>query len=76
MGDMADDFRFLRECRKKAREEEYNSCIDMIRKSGARELTMGVFRYKQWDLYPYKGMARNYKTKKYKSIEDVLREEA
>lgn len=74
MGDMAEDFRALRECRKKVREEEYNSCIDMIIKSGARELTMGVYRYKQWDLYPYKGMARNYKTKKYSRIEDVIKE--
>lgn len=73
MGDMAEEFRVYREYKKKAREEEYNSCIDMIRASGARELTMGVFRYKQWDLYPYKGMARNYRTNEYKTIEEVLK---
>ena len=75
MGDVGEDYRAYREYKKEVRQKNFLKWIDVMDEIGAMELTAGVYRWRTWDLYPYKGMARNYKTKKYKSIEDVLREE-
>lgn len=73
MGDLGDDYRAWREHKKKKRQKNFFKWIDVMDEIGAVELTMGVYRFGSWDLYPYKDMARNYKTGEWSSIKKVVR---
>ena len=72
MGDMKEDFLALHEYNKEKREKRFTKWLELINKAGAKELSSGVYRLGDWDLYPYKSGARNYKTKKRAYIGDVL----
>lgn len=73
MGDMAEQFKELSEIHKEQRESRFNKWIKVIEEKGARELSYGVFRLGEWDLYPFKAGARNYKTGQRSYIGKVLR---
>lgn len=73
MGDMAEQFKELSEIHKEQRESRFNKWIDVILAKGGKELTYGVYRLGEWDLYPYKAGARNYKTGQRSYIGKVLR---
>lgn len=73
MCDMAEQFEAFTEIKKEQRESRFNKWIDVILAKGGRELTYGVYRLGEWDLYPYKAGARNYKTGQRAYIGKVLR---
>ena len=73
MGDMAKQFKELSEIHKEQRENRFNKWIGVILAKGGKELAYGVYRLGEWDLYPYKAGARNYKTGQRAYIGKVLR---
>ncbi|MGV3278253.1 hypothetical protein ACFX5K_01235 [Rickettsiales bacterium LUAb2] len=54
----------MSEHRYEKRENCFNNYIPTILALGAKKLTEGVYRVGDYDLYPYKAGARNYKTGK------------
>ena len=73
MSDMKEQFEVFSEIKKEQRESRFNKWIKVIEEKGARELSYGVFRLGEWDLYPFKAGARNYKTGQRTYIGKVLR---
>lgn len=73
MGDIGDMYNELREHRRKVadkREQEYEP---MLEKAGAMFMTLGVYRLGDFDCYPRRGYARNYRTNERTSIEKVIK---
>lgn len=74
MGDVGEDYRAYREYKKEVRQKNFFKWIDIMDEIGARKLTAGVYRWRTWDLYPQKEMGRNFRTKKWETIEKILEE--
>lgn len=72
MGDMADTYNALRQYQKEKRKNNETYWKSKIDKVGAKFLTEGVYRLGDFDIYPARGYARNYKTNKRTSIERVI----
>lgn len=72
MSDLRDDFIAYRAHSKELRNKRFDKWLPLIKKAGAKELIMGVWRIGDWDLYPYKSGARNYKTGKRCYIGDIF----
>ena len=75
MGDMAEDFKELSEIRQEQREKRAEKWLPILHEKGAKELTCGVYRLGDWDFYPYKGGARNFKTGQRAPIGRILETE-
>lgn len=72
MGDMADTYNALRQYQKEKRKNNETYWKSKIENVGAKFLTEGVYRLGDFDIYPARGYARNYKTNKRISIERVI----
>ena len=72
MGDMADTYKALRQHQKERRKNNETYWKSKIENVGAKFLTEGVYRLGDFDIYPARGYARNYKTNKRTSIERVI----
>ena len=72
MGDMADTYNALRQYQKEKRKNNETYWKSKIENVGAKFLTEGVYRLGDFDIYPARGYARNYKTNKRTSIERVI----
>ena len=75
MGDMADTYNALRQYQKEKRKNNETYWKSKIENVGAKFLTEGVYRLGDFDIYPARGYARNYKTNKRTSIERVISRE-
>ena len=73
MGDMADTFRAMREYKKQKRWAVEFSWTRKLEDAGARFLTDGVYRLGDFDIYPAREYARNYRTNQRTSIAMVLK---
>ena len=69
MSDLGDCYKEWREHKKKVRHKNFLKWVNVMDEIGAIKLTDGVYRLGDWDLYPSKGMARNYRTNKWQRIE-------
>ena len=72
MGDMADTYNALRQYQKEKRKNNEAYWKSKIENAGAKFLTEGVYRLGDFDIYPARGYARNYKTNKRTSIERII----
>lgn len=72
MGDMADTYNALRQHQKEKRKNNETYWKSKIESVGAKFLTEGVYRLGDFDIYPTRGYARNYKTNKRTSIEKAI----
>jgi hypothetical protein len=72
MGDMADTYKALRQHQKERRKNNETYWKNKMENVGAKFLTEGVYRLGDFDIYPARGYARNYKTNKRTSIERVI----
>ena len=72
MGDMADTYNALRQHQNEKRKNNEAYWKSKIENVGAKFLTEGVYRLGDFDIYPARGYARNYKTNKRTSIERVI----
>ena len=70
---MADTFRAMREYKRQKRWKSEFSWTRKLENAGARFLTDGVYRLGDFDCYPARGYARNYRTNKRTCIEYVIK---
>lgn len=73
MGDMADTFRAMREYKRQKRWSSEFTWTRKLEDAGARFLTDGVYRLGDFDIYPARGYARNYRNNRRTSIGMVLK---
>jgi hypothetical protein len=73
MGDMGEIFRDMRADAKERGERRSESYEPQLEAAGAVFKTDGVWRLGDFDCYPSKGYARNYRTNSKTSIELVLK---
>lgn len=73
MGDMGETFNILKERRQMRREFNKQEYEEPLLAAGAKCLTDGVYRLGDFDCYPARGYARNYKNNRRTCIEFVIK---
>lgn len=73
MGDMKEVFDAMREIRKERQHYLGNRYAHELQTAGAEFKTEGVYRLGDFDCYPGRGYARNYRTNRRTCIEFVIK---
>lgn len=73
MGDMGEIFNAMKEHRKEQRQRNNQTYESRLEAAGARFLTDGVYRLGDFDCYPARGYARNYRNNRRTCIEYVIK---
>lgn len=73
MGDMREIFDAMREHRKQKQRDSNDRYTPKLQACGAMFMTEGVYRLGDFDCYPGRGYARNYRTNRRTCIEFVIK---
>ena len=74
MSELGDTYKDYHEIKKELREKRNDKWSEVLESIGAKELSDGVWRKDNWDFYPYKGGARNYRTGQRARIESAIKQ--